>query len=343
MKFLEKHHSVAIILGARSWPNFPRLNGGVAFSNSANDVQNYILDEDGLCIPKRDVLNLFDSRESAATQLRKIAQFLDRWKERHNSDSTALTGLFLYYVGHGDFISSTDFSLLVKDTDPAVQLTYLTIKALADCLGQAAPFVRQVVVLDCCFSGAAHRQWMNAAPARVVADSVTRLMPRNGTVLLCSSAENLPSLAPAGSQRTMFTEALIEALRAGSEAVPGDLTPRQARDLAFNVMVQRWRDIAVRPVVAAIDRGSGDLSDVELFPNPAAQELIQQSQRVPSQRRGKRPRRLYRYLTVAVAVTAVAIAIAVIIVNSYGSCVEIPFEDRSTTPPTVTKITKCTP
>lgn len=269
-RLLRPGRTVGVILGAQAWPHFTNLNGGEVFSNSARAITSYLTEVDGIGLTEHDILDLFDSNDSAAEQILAIGEFLKGWIERVGSGPTALTDLFLYYVGHGDFIgNSTEFLMLVRGSRPRREITAIPARALASMLRDEAPFVRQVVILDCCWSGAAHRTWQSATAPNVAARGTAELMPNNGTVLLCSSSEDLPSMAPKGAERTMFTGALIEALRSGSPNLSGDLTPRQVRDLAFHAMRKRWGENAVRPVVFAIERGTGDLSDTPLFPNRA--------------------------------------------------------------------------
>jgi Caspase domain len=271
MRFIEPERTAAVIFGAQWWPWVPRLSGGSAFAQSAADMKGYLVSANGLGLREdQDVLDLFDSDESAADQLIQLGKFLRAWKHRAGGEATSLTTLFIYYVGHGDFVgATTEFFLLVKQSRPANQRTCLHARTLADCLRNEAPLVRQVMVLDCCFSGAAQRVWMSSRAPHVAAGRTVEAMPQNGTVLLCSAAENMPSMAPRGSVRTMFTAALLDALSSGSTAIQGDISPRQARDLAFSIMSAQWGNAAVRPVLHAVDRELGDLSDLPLFPNPA--------------------------------------------------------------------------
>jgi Caspase domain len=270
MRFARPGHTAAVVLGAHTWPHFSNLNGGEAFCNSASAIRNYLTDPGGIGLSNDDILDLFDSEESADEQLLRIGEFLSAWIKRAGGRTDALTDLYLYYVGHGDFIgNTTEFLMLVRASRPRREMTAIPARALASVLRDEAPFVRQVVVLDCCWSGAAQRTWQSGAAPDVAAKTAAELMPNNGTVLLCSSSEDMPSMAPQGAEYTMFTGALIEALRAGDPLIRGPLSPRRVRDLAFEAMRRRWGPDAVRPVVHAVERGSGDLSDTPLFPNNA--------------------------------------------------------------------------
>jgi hypothetical protein len=291
MRFPRPGHTAGVILGAHVWPHFPTLNGGNAFCNSAAAIRRYLTDPRGIGLASEDILDLFDSEDTADKQLLEIGEFLSGWIKRAGGGATALTDLFLYYVGHGDFLgNTTDFVMLVRGSRPRREMTSIPARALASVLRDEAPFVRQVVILDCCWSGAAHRIWQSGTASEVAAKGAAELMPNNGTVLLCSSSENMPSMAPRDSEHTMFTGALVEALQAGAPMIHGDLSPRQIRDLAFDAMRTRWGADAVRPVVYAIERGSGDLSDIPLFPNRAAPAAattmtttsVTNSQQVPS-------------------------------------------------------------
>jgi hypothetical protein len=259
-----------VILGSDDFPHFRSLNAGLQFRRSADAVEAYLKDASGLALREADVLNLFNSGRSADEQLLEVGDFIRNWVEKWGGgEAASLTDLLLYYVGHGDFIgTSTEFLMLVRTSRPRREMTSIQARALATVLRDEAPFVRQVVILDCCWSGAAHRIWQSGEAAKIAAKGTAALMPNNGTVLLCSSSEDLPSMAPKGAERTMFTGALIDSLRVGNPNIEGDLSPRQTRDLAFDAMRKRWGADAVRPVIHAIDRGSGDLSDMPVFPNP---------------------------------------------------------------------------
>ena len=270
MLFTRPGQTAGVILGAHDWPHLPRLNGGKAFCNSAAAVKRYLMDPQGIGLTDNDILDLFDSEFQSAEQLIKVEEFLRCWKMGPDGALRTLTDLSLYYVGHGDFVGmSADLTMMVRASRPGHDLTSIQISALAQVLRNEATFVRQVAILDCCWSGAAHRVWQSGDAPKAAAKRAAELMPSNGTVLLCSSCEHLPSMAPEGAEYTMFTGALIDVLQAGNKQFPEGLSARQVRDLAFDAMHKRWGGAAVRPVVHAIDRGSGDLSDRPLFPNRA--------------------------------------------------------------------------
>jgi hypothetical protein len=267
MKLLERGRTAAVLLGAQSWPH-AGLKGGASFYRSAQGIKSYLLSSTGLGLKGEDILDLFDSEKSASEQLKAIGNFLAKRMLCSDAHKKSLTDIFIYYVGHGSFVENTnEFLMLVKNSDPNFDTECILARSLARRLRVDAPLLRQIVVLDCCFSGAAHRVWQNNSASEAAARNAASDMPGTGSVFLCSSAEELVSMAPENAETTMFTGALLDALETGIAQFQGDLTVRQARDLAWDAMRRRYHSKAVRPIVFALDRGDGDLSDKPAFPN----------------------------------------------------------------------------
>lgn len=272
MGFPVQGGTAAVILGADSWPHFlsggEALNGGRPFANSARLAEKYLRSEYGFSLTSSDILNLFNSEQSASAQCVEIEDFLESWKKVAGEKERKLADLFIYYVGHGDFYgAANDLLMLVADSRPGHDLSGIQSRALANVLKRCAPFSRQVIVLDCCWSGAAIRHWQSATPAQAAAASVNNNFPRTGTVLLCSSSEKMPSMAPAASDFTLFSKALFETLFVGSAEISGEMSAREVKELAFDRMEKDWPDVAVRPVAHGIERGGGDLSEKPYFQN----------------------------------------------------------------------------
>lgn len=263
---------MAIILGADNWPHFSQLgrplNGGLPFCNSASLAKNFFLSSSGLSLAGHDVLDLFNSPLTASQQLNEIQLFLSRWTANSRTKGPLLNDVFLYYVGHGDFYgSSNDLLLLIRDSVPHNDLSGIQSRALARILKQSANESRHVVILDCCWSGAVIRHWMSSSAADAAVKSVERDFPTKGTVLVCSSSEDMPSMAPSEATFSLFTDAFFKSLLTGTENISGDLSARQVKELAFDIMARDWPDLAVRPVVYGMERGGGDLSETPYFRN----------------------------------------------------------------------------
>jgi hypothetical protein len=264
-------------------------------------MKDYIQSKTGLGLAVSDVLDLFNSDLSAAEQLRDISLFLREQIKIASNTERVITDVLVYYVGHGSFLeSSTEFFMVVKNADISYDTECLMARSLARHIRADAPSLRQFVILDCCFSGAAHRAWQSTTASDVAVRAVAEAAPDSGAVFLCSSAEDLYSMAPDGAEHTMFSGALLTALRTGSATFQGDLSARLARDLAWEQMKRQYGTVkAVRPVVHGLDRGGGDISEYPAFPNPR--------RRAPS-KLTKRERELARKVDRAVNPRNIAIA-----------------------------------
>jgi hypothetical protein len=64
---------------------------------------------------------------------------------------------------------------------------------------------RKVGILDCCYSGAAVREWQGPV-AEKAADSFVKAMPQRGVILLCSSAEATPRRSYGQSLATQLAQ-----------------------------------------------------------------------------------------------------------------------------------------
>jgi photosystem II stability/assembly factor-like uncharacterized protein len=265
MNFLERGHTLAVILGAQDWP-LAKLNGGRQFYNSAMEMKVYV--ESQLGIDHDDVHDLFDSELTASAQLASIGDFLTRRISLHSSLKANISSLLLYYVGHGGFVeNSNEFLVLVRQSDPRYETECVLARSIGQRLKLDAPLLRQMIILDCCFSGAVHREWQSLSAAEVAVRSADSELPSRGSAFLCSSAEDFISMAPKGAHCTMFTGSLLSALKAGDPDLKVGISARLARDLSWKAMQRDFGKKAIRPVVFGLDRGYGDLSEVPAFPN----------------------------------------------------------------------------
>lgn len=268
MHLPEEKSSLCIILGADSWPFFEGLNGGSPFTNSAALAYRFFVSKYGFGLATENVLNLFNSELSAADQGVKIEEFIKERSDELGNSGDRLSDLCVYYVGHGDFYGPTsDLLMLVRNTRPKHDQTGIQCRALARILKSSAPFSRQFIVLDCCWSGTAIQNWQSTSPIDHAAKKVTEEFPKRGTVLLCSSSKDSPSMAPEESAFTLFSKALFDTLLLGDAGYAEKISARQLRELAYRRMEEEWPEIAVRPVAHGIETGSGDLSDLPVFRN----------------------------------------------------------------------------
>src|SRR5271157_1673988 len=152
---------LAIILGASYFPEAPKLAEGRAFYISASDMKDYLSQEAGLGIPKRNILSLFDDSHSPTDQLMEIAKFLSRRSlELKNEDSRA-EDLLIYYVGHGLFTrADLTYCLAVRATNEINEgASSIRSNDLASVIKEHAAFLRRYLILDCCFSASIYKEF----------------------------------------------------------------------------------------------------------------------------------------------------------------------------------------
>ena len=263
---------LAVILGASTFPNAPKLAEGRAFYNSAADVKEYLGEEQGLALPRQNIFSLFDDSHSASEQLVEVAKFL-RGRTGEPKDSRP-EDLLIYYVGHGLFTRGDQaYCLAVRSTDEIDEgATSIRASSLAGIIKENAAFLRRFLILDCCFAASIHKEFQSGAltAARV---QIGNEFPERGTALLCSSNAREPSLAPQGLDHTMFSNALIQALRKGHQAGGPRLSFSELGDLIKENLRTAYPDSWVRPEVHSPDQRAGDIAHIPLFPNPAYGEL----------------------------------------------------------------------
>lgn len=255
-----------ILLGAGDYPHDPRLSNA-RFRSSAEAVRRYFEDPAGFGLPPGRLLDLFDSDEAAPRLGQRIRDFL-------REGAAGCKDVIVYYIGHGSF-DDKEYLLSLRDSRQDAPDTRYRFKHLHQAVKAEARHARKYFVLDCCFAGAAVRELMSddAAAQLVIEelrDGAKDDEPQKGTALLCASSQSEPARAPAGETYTMFTGALLEALR-GDDGPPRRLTLNQARDRAYAIMRERFRNDAVRPQVHSPDQSQGDIaSAIELLPLRAA-------------------------------------------------------------------------
>src|SRR5262249_15376293 len=151
------------------------------------------------------LLNLFNSNQSADDIDGEIGLFLEkRMTEMKQAGETA-RDLVVYFVGHGGFVGDdSDFYLAIRRTrtdNPSA--SGIQMESLAYTLKEKARYLRRIVILDCCFAGAAFSAFQASGPAQVaIVKAVDAFgmqgkgtgLPERGTSLLCSSRHTAPSL-----------------------------------------------------------------------------------------------------------------------------------------------------
>jgi hypothetical protein len=259
--------SLVVVLGASRFPSSPGFAAGAAFFNSADRLLRYFTDENGMKVGKGDVLDLFDDTTSAIDQLGNIQRFISS-RTNDVSRASAPANLFVYYVGHGLFTTDRRYCLAVRQTiDSSVGISAIRGHDLAEIVSQSASFLRRFLILDCCFAGSLFSEFQ-AGPAEAATSQMLERLPKRGTALLCASSRTDVALAPTTLDHTMFSDALLKALRQGNPVSGSCLSLRELGAMLVNILEHDHPDRWVRPEVHSPDMPEGDLSDIPIFPNP---------------------------------------------------------------------------
>lgn len=279
--------TLAVFLGASEFQCAPNLAHGAAFYNSAQGFREYLTAPSGLGLPFENILWLFDDRRDASVQLQDVRNFLKRRSREFSSSQAPAKDLIIYYVGHGLFSSPDQaYCLAIHSLDEeSPGLTSIRASDLATVIKTHARVLRTFLILDCCFSAAAHKDFQSA-PLLVGRAKLLHELPPYGTTLLCSASAQDASLAPKGLSRTMFSEVLLKTLRQGSPALGPRLSISEIGDLVKLNLRGAFPDNWVRPEVHSPDQREGDVASVGLFPNPAhaVQSMESQSESTASAR-----------------------------------------------------------
>ena len=262
--------TLALLLGASSFRRAPKLAQGRAFYNSAQDFREYLMGLEGLGLPRDNINWLFDDSRSPSDQLQDIRDFLESRSTDLKNEGTEPQDLIVYYVGHGLFWGPDHvYCFATRATDERSEgLTSIRAGDLASIIKAYARFLRKFIILDCCFSAAAYKEFQSG-PLTAGRVKLLDELPQRGTTLLCSASAQDPSLAPEGLSRTMFSDALLSALHQGHSSLGPRLSLSELGDLVKVNLREAYPDAWVRPEVHSPDQREGDVASVGLFPNAA--------------------------------------------------------------------------
>lgn len=268
--------TAAVFLGASKYRSHS-FEENPRFATSKRDFRAYVQDSDkGLNVSDELVLDLFDSPRPASSQLASLSFFLDNVSKQIPQGTRA--NLLVYYVGHGFFSASEEYLIAIGDLQTGnEQFTGLKVADLAYVVKTKAMEFRRFVVLDCCFAGESLKVFQSlgseAIARRIVPSFDSGLPkrrsedPRRGTALFCAASKDSVARAPLENERTMFTDALLDALAQGDPELSQNMTLMELSELTWE-RISKIRSDPVRPVLHAPDQSDGDISrNVALFPN----------------------------------------------------------------------------
>jgi hypothetical protein len=265
--------TIAIILGASSWPKSPAaFPGSQNFANSARDLVAYLRSSTGLNLPASAILDLFDSPEDQGEIDHAIETFIRERLTDRASDATVI----VYFTGHGAFTEGDRQYCFALASSRAGKLhaTGYRVASLAHTLNQCAGTARRFLIFDACFAAAAHQHFMpQSANVEQMSSHARAALVRHGTALLSAASSADVAVIPASSAYTMFSEALLATLHEGSARLGDLLSMDDIQDLILSYVQRRYRDEAVRSEISVPDQRWGDLAAFGLFPNRAKMPL----------------------------------------------------------------------
>jgi len=255
--------TLAILLGGSAWPKSPQLAASPAFASSALGFRQYLLAPNGFGLPETNILDLFDSSKTAPEIVEEIQNYL----RLRMTGNPAPRDLFLYYTGHGGFISGRDYFLAVRSTIEGLEgSSSIRVSDLASALRNAARDLRRFLILDCCFAAAAFREFQST-PGAAARLQTLDAFPKRGTTLLCSSSSRSVSIAPEGEQYTMFSGALLDVLRRGDAGIQSSLSLEDVGLRVGDIIKRKYDDRGIRPEVHSPDQRDEDIARMPIFPN----------------------------------------------------------------------------
>ncbi len=268
--------TLLILFGASEWPYSPDFKSSEAFANAARRVKAYFLNSRPFGLLDENLLDLFDADQSADEQDVAIGQFLQQRLAAMKAMSNPARDLLLYFIGHGGFGGrDSDFYLAIRRTRmESPRASGIDVRSLADTLTERARHLRRIIILDCCFAGAAFSAFQ-AGPDQVALEKTVDAFkvnqigegfPKKGTTLLCSSSHKSPSLLLPDGSSTMFTKAFLDTLVQGITVQRDRLSLRDVKDASADYLTVMRN--APRPVVFSPDQSEGDVADIPFFPNP---------------------------------------------------------------------------
>jgi Caspase domain len=258
--------TLAIILGASQWEDYPTLDGSPSFEKSASYFSSYLCSYRGLRLPPLNICNLFDQKMPPDAMIKTIKNFI-KDKLRNNPD---ISDLIIYYVGHGSYLNDKEYFLAIRSlSQDAKDAGAFKVSYLRDIITEVALEKRTLIILDACYSGAAMAEFARLPAVKLVHDSLTPNEVKRGVVLFCAAGGAEYAINPAGSDFTMFSGALLHVLENGNVGSNRYLSLSEFGQLVKDHISDRF---GAKAVPAQIHVPVHDLRDIlkdPYFPNAA--------------------------------------------------------------------------
>jgi hypothetical protein len=252
-----------------------------SFRRSRRDLEKYLKKPAprGLGLRSGAFLDLFDARSTPTEQLDEIRGFAREFLEEHSGSPAG--NLIIYYIGHGR-VAKNQLSLMLAETDPRkLDATGLQITSLKDALNEAARLLRIFYLLDCRFSGDAHRGPVTGTMvARLAEEALAPAMQDDGSARLTSGSAVLGAAVPDQAEQdeseaggSPFSDALLEVLARGDSSLQRPFTLADVYDLTWTQVCRKYPAEKTQPrlFLESPDQTAGDVARrITLFPNAAA-------------------------------------------------------------------------
>ena len=147
----------------------------------------------------------------------EIAEAIETWFRQHTAGDLAL----LYISGHGVKDIQLDLYFAACNTrkvqEELVRSTAVAARFVHDC-SRRSKAKRQVIILDCCFSGA----YGNLLPRDDGTVNLEAILGQEGRVVLTSSSSAQYSFEQRNEELSIYTHHLVEGIRTGAADLDGD-------------------------------------------------------------------------------------------------------------------------
>lgn len=202
-----KEKSRVILIGTSDYEHSEQLHRLPAIRNNLTALHSALTDEE-TGVFASDTCVVADSPDSPKSFMQRLARAA---KEAEDT-------LLVYYAGHGVLGWNDELYLTVRESDDdQIAGTAVPFSWVRSAI-QDSPAAVRIIVLDCCFSGAAIGAMSSASAA-------LNLVKVEGTTILTSSSAKQISHSVPGEKYTAFTAELIRLLTedAGQQLCLGDV------------------------------------------------------------------------------------------------------------------------